>query len=95
MQKIKIQIAGRYYPITVSEGEEIFVRQASKNLDQLISSLESKYSVSDKQDSLAMVALQFATKYEIQQRTINESLLLTNQKVEQLSFLLKESLEVL
>lgn len=95
MQKIKVQIAGRQYPMTVSEEEEFFVRRASKNLDLLIRSLESKYFISDKQDSLAMVSLEFATKYEIQKKNFDEILVFANQKIETLNSILNINLGVL
>ena len=88
MQKIKIQIGGRQYPITVSVEEEFFVRKASKKIEKLIFSLESKYSVSDRQDSLAMVALQFATKYETYKYEINKNLLETQKKINELNSLI-------
>lgn len=96
MQKIKVQIAGRYYPMIVEEEkEELILRQASKNLNLLINSLESKYSISDKQDVLAMVALEFAKKYEIQKKKIDEILVFANQKIEKLNSILKINLGVL
>jgi len=63
-QKIKVNIAGRLYPLTVNENEEEFIRIASKKIEELVKNFESNFEVSDKQDVLAMCCLQFATKYE-------------------------------
>jgi len=45
--------------------EEEGMRKAAANINQLISKYEKNYAVSDKQDVLAMCALQFASKLEI------------------------------
>ena len=64
--KINIVIAGRTYPLSVSNTkEEEGMRKAAANINQLISKYEQSYAVSDKQDVLAMCALQFASKLEI------------------------------
>ena len=64
--KINIVIAGRTYPLSVnSTKEEEGMRKAAANINQLISKYEQNYAVSDKQDVLAMCALQFASKLEI------------------------------
>jgi cell division protein ZapA len=59
---IKVTIAGRIYPITVKPDEEEKVRDAAKRVDDNLKSLQSNYAVKDKQDLLAMTALQFASK---------------------------------
>ena len=68
MEKLKINlvIAGRTYPLSVNNIlEEEGMRKAAANINQLISKYEKNYAVSDKQDVLAMCALQFASKVEI------------------------------
>jgi cell division protein ZapA len=59
---IKITIGGRIYPITVTSSEEDKVRAAAKKVDDNLKLLQSSYAVKDKQDLLAMTALQFATE---------------------------------
>ncbi len=59
---IKVSIAGRIYPITVKAEEEEKVRNAAKRVDDDIRALQSNYAVKDKQDLLAMTALQLATE---------------------------------
>ena len=64
--KINIVIAGRNYPLSVSSTkEEEGMRKAAKSINKLIALFEQSYAVSDKQDVLAMCALQFASKLEI------------------------------
>jgi len=59
---IKVTIGGRIYPITVSDGEEDKVRAAAKRVEDNLKLLQGSYAVKDKQDLLAMTALQFATE---------------------------------
>lgn len=61
---IKLTIADRVYPLTIDPGQEEGLRKASKNIEGLIKQFEQKYAVRDKQDVLAMCALQFASKLE-------------------------------
>jgi cell division protein ZapA len=64
--KINIIIAGRSYPLSVNNTkEEEGMRKAAIAINKLISMYEQNYAVSDKQDVLAMSALQFASKLEI------------------------------
>ncbi len=62
--KIKISIADRVYPLTINPGQEEGLRKAAKNIDKLIKQFENNYAVRDKQDVLAMCALQFASSVE-------------------------------
>ncbi|MEL4307457.1 cell division protein ZapA [Joostella sp. CR20] len=62
--KIKISIADRVYPLTVEPSQEEGLRKAAKTIDNLIKQFEQNYAVRDKQDVLAMCALQFASKVE-------------------------------
>lgn len=62
--KIKISIADRVYPLTVDSEQEEALRAASKKIDITIKQFEESYAVRDKQDVLAMCALQFASLSE-------------------------------
>ncbi|KGO92888.1 cell division protein ZapA [Flavobacterium subsaxonicum] len=62
--KIKISIADRVYPLTVDPSQEEGLRSASKKIDAMIKQFEENYAVRDKQDVLAMCALQFASLSE-------------------------------
>jgi len=65
--KIKISIADRVYPLTVDPSQEEGLRSASKKIDAMIKQFEESYAVRDKQDVLAMCALQFAAQVEQKQ----------------------------
>jgi cell division protein ZapA len=61
---IKVNIAGRIYPLTVNELEEAGVRRAEQAIEESIQLFQKNYAVKDKQDLLAMAALQMAAKTE-------------------------------
>ena len=69
--KIKISIADRVYPLTVDPSQEEGLRSASKKIDDMIKQFEQSYAVRDKQDVLAMCALQFAA--QVEQKQISNS----------------------
>ena len=70
--KIKLSIADRVYPLTVDPSQEEGLRSASKKIDVMIKQFEQNYAVRDKQDVLAMCALQFAA--QVEQKQINNSM---------------------
>ena len=75
MQKIKLKIGNSVYPLTAQLEQEEGLRNASKKIDVMIKHFEEKYAVKDKQDALAMCALQLATQSEqenISEAKINE-----------------------
>ena len=68
--KIKLSIANRVYPLTIEPVQEEGLRKAAQQIDAMIKQFEQSYSVRDKQDVLAMCALQFASQTE--QTTIDK-----------------------
>lgn len=68
---IKVIIAGRTYPLTIDRDEEESIRQAVKVINESIKVLESNYAVKDKQDLLAMVALQMASELEVKKDEVS------------------------
>lgn len=73
--KIKLSIANRVYPLTIAPEQEEGLRKAAKKIEVMISQFEQNYSVRDKQDVLAMCALQFASQVEqksIEKEYVNE-----------------------
>lgn len=65
--KIKISIADRVYPLTIDPSQEEGLRKAAKQIETMIKRFEKSYAVRDKQDVLAMSALQFAAQVEQKQ----------------------------
>ncbi len=68
--KIKLSIADRVYPLTIDPEQEEGLRSATKTIDKLIKQFEKSYAVRDKQDVLAMCALQFAS--QVEQKSIDK-----------------------
>ncbi len=54
---LKILVAGRTYPLTVKKEDEQAVLNAAKMINEKVKEFETNYSVKDKQDLLAMSAL--------------------------------------
>ena len=69
--KIKLTIADRLYPLTIQIEQEEGLRKASKKIEEMIKRFEKSYAVRDKQDVLAMCALQFAA--QVEQQGLDES----------------------
>ena len=69
--KIKLTIADRLYPLTIQPEQEEGLRKASKKIEEMIKRFEKSYAVRDKQDVLAMCALQFAA--QVEQQGLDES----------------------
>jgi len=59
---LKVEIAGRTYPLTVQEGEDVKVLIAADDINKAIALLRDNYAVSDTQDLLAMSTLQMMMK---------------------------------
>jgi len=92
--KIKVVIGGRTYPLHVTNAvEEEGTRKAAEKINSLISKFEQNYAVSDKQDVLAMCALQFASKLEITSIIENENLTKAEHKLDQMHQKLDEYLK--
>ena len=64
--KIKLTLADRVYPLTISPDQESSLRISAKKIDEMTKQLEQNYAVRDKQDVLAMCALQYAAQLENQ-----------------------------
>ena len=91
--KIKISIADRVYPLTVEPAQEEGLRSASKKIDAMIKQFEENYAVRDKQDVLAMCALQFASQVEQKQIDNETDGIETIERVKRLNSLLDQYLE--
>ena len=71
--KIKLNIADRVYPLSISPNQEESLRASAGKIDSMTKQLENNYAVRDKQDVLAMCALQYAAELEIQLQNKIES----------------------
>jgi len=94
MQKIKLTIANRVYPLNVPLEQEEGLRVASKKIDIMIKHFEENYAVKDKQDVLAMCALQLATQTEqesLSEAKINEEV---NKRLEKINKSIQEIIDL-
>ncbi|MGB3342786.1 MAG: cell division protein ZapA [Aequorivita sp.] len=90
--KIKISIADRIYPLTINPLQEEGLRLASKKIEEMIKKFEQSYAVRDKQDVLAMCALQFAAQVEQKEIDNTSDTLDSENKLQALDRLLIEQL---
>lgn len=90
--KIKLSIGNRVYPLTIEASQEEGLRKAAKHIEAMIKQFEQSYSVRDKQDVLAMCALQFAS--QVEQKSIDKTIVNTHveEKLNALNDLLNSSL---
>ncbi len=59
---VKVSIANRNYPLRITAEEQEKVLRAAENINKRIKDFEDNFAVKDKQDLLAMCALQFASE---------------------------------
>ena len=83
---IKVNIAGRTYPLTIERSEEEMIRKAADNINASINDLKENYAVKDIQDLLAMTALQLSTKSntiskEVEDDKISDELIALNEEL--------------
>ena len=88
---IKLNIANRVYPLTIKREEEEAIRKTARMINDKIKEYESDYAVKDKQDLLAMCALEYGTNNDqaLSQWSEAEDLLI---KVREINNLIKETL---
>jgi cell division protein ZapA len=90
--KIKLSIADRVYPLTINPSQEEGLRLATKKIEQMIKRFEKSYAVRDKQDVLAMCALQFAAQVEQKEIDKESDTEHIEEKLKALNLLLQENL---
>lgn len=61
---IKINIAGRVYPMKVDADSEERIRRSVRIIDERLGYYQQNYATKDKQDLLAMCLLEFVAKNE-------------------------------
>lgn len=75
---INIHIAGRAYPLTVTDAEEANVRAAGKLIQDKLNEYQKQFALKDQRDALAMLALELATE----NRALKEAAELANQDLQ-------------
>jgi cell division protein ZapA len=90
--KIKLSIADRVYPLTINPDQEEGLRLAAKKIEAMIKRFEKSYAVRDKQDVLAMSALQFAAQVEQKDIDKTNDTVVTEERLQALNTLLQNHL---
>ena len=88
--KIKLTIADRVYPLSVAPEQEEALRASAKKIEAMIKQLEQNYAVRDKQDVLAMCALQYATQVEQNRQNEKESIAMDTATFDHLNQMIEE-----
>ena len=61
-RSIRIELAGRAYPLTIGVAEEGNVQRAANEINESIASLKDSHPLIDRQDLLAMAALEVTVR---------------------------------
>lgn len=80
--------------MSIHPDQEEGLRKASKKIEAMIKQFEQSYAVRDKQDVLAMCAVQFAAQTEQHDVNNKSEVLQAENKLKKLNNLILESLEV-
>ena len=75
---IKINIAGRIYPMSIERENEEDIRRSVKIIEERLKFYQQNYAIKDKQDLLAMCLIEFTAKYE----TVKDKKVLKDEGIE-------------
>jgi cell division protein ZapA len=89
---IKVNIGDRYYPLKIKAEEEEVVRKAAKLINEKAQSYQENFSMKDKQDALAMAALEFATEVLSKTDNSEEVKRMVDAKISQFNIMLNHAL---
>ena len=89
---IKVTIADRVYPLKIEASEEAFIRRAAKLINEKAKFYNENFSVKDKQDTLAMTALEFASELLSSDEKSGENLDFIDSKLAQLQQLIENTM---
>ena len=91
-QRIEIKIASRIYPININSDEEEMVLDCTQEITNILRQFEEKYSVTDKQDALAMVAIQLAIREAKLKKQMKDNEEITAERISKLLELIDQSI---
>jgi cell division protein ZapA len=60
MKSIEVMIAGRSFPLKVTEDEEAIIMEVAEDINEKVRNLQNTYLKKDKQDCLSMALLTYA-----------------------------------
>jgi len=90
---ISVNVAERPYKLVVEKEQEELFRIAAKLIDKRIKEYSSSYAFKDKQDLLAMVALEYTVSFLQHEQAMKESELMLNGKLTEIDHGLNELLK--
>jgi cell division protein ZapA (FtsZ GTPase activity inhibitor) len=91
---VKVSIANRNYPLRITSEEQEKVTRAAENINNRIREFEDNYAVKDKQDLLAMCALQFASEAMVpKQNSVDQAKKEIHENISYLNMLIDEYLQ--
>jgi cell division protein ZapA (FtsZ GTPase activity inhibitor) len=61
-RSIRVELAGRAYPLTIQVAEEVHVHRAVDEINESINRLKEGYPLTDRQDLLAMAAMEVSVR---------------------------------
>ncbi|MEI7980285.1 MAG: cell division protein ZapA [Bacteroidota bacterium] len=70
---ISLPVAERIYRLAIEKEHEELFRKAAKLIDKRIKDYSASYAYKDKQDLLAMVALEYATSFLQNEQLLSEN----------------------
>lgn len=90
---IRLQVAGKHYPLTILRSEEGKIRQAAKLINEKVERYKNSFSAGDKADYLAMAAVQLVTQLvELQEKNnVNPIFDTLNELDDELNEILEDS----
>ncbi|HEY4538427.1 MAG TPA: cell division protein ZapA [Faecalibacter sp.] len=91
-QRIEIKIASRNYPLNIHPEEEEMVKQCAQEINGILRQFEEKYSVTDKQDALAMVTIQLAIREAKLKKQMKDNEEITAERIAKLLELIDQSI---
>jgi cell division protein ZapA (FtsZ GTPase activity inhibitor) len=90
---ISLPIADRSYRLAIDKEHEELFRKAAKLIDRRMKDYSGSYAYKDKQDLLAMVALEYATGYLQNDNLLSENELHWKEKLQSIDRALDEQLD--
>ena len=90
---ISIMIADRPYKLVIDKEQEEWVRRAAKLIEKRIKEYSGSYAYKDKQDLVAMVALEFTTSFLQNEKAVSETETEVDQKLAAMDKALNEILQ--
>jgi cell division protein ZapA (FtsZ GTPase activity inhibitor) len=78
---ISLTIAGRPYKLVIEKEHEELFRKSAKLIEKRMKDYSGSYAYKDNQDLLAMVALEFATRYLREEQDISQKEVRWEQKL--------------